>query len=134
MLIQARNGIVTAFVLVGALMVLPGTALAADPVVQFQPIPMQNDGSTLAGQEIVKFWSAKDTQDSTPTATVDWGDGTPIDTTTPTAVHDGCAATPDGSNPRRLLTRSGRRVRRHRRAAHVRRQRSVHGHGDTARV
>jgi hypothetical protein len=97
MLIQARRGIVVAVVLVAALIALPGTALAADPVVQFQPIPMPSNGSTLASQEIVKFWSAKNTMDSTPTATVDWGDGSPVDATTPTAAHVGCAATPDGT-------------------------------------
>jgi hypothetical protein len=97
MLVQARRGIVTALVLVAGALVLPVTAMAADPVVQFQPIPMQSNGSTLASQEIVKFWSSKNTQDSTPTATVDWGDGTAIDTTTPTATHDGCTATPDAS-------------------------------------
>jgi hypothetical protein len=87
---------VGAFVVAAALMMLPATALGADPVVQLQPIPMQSNGSTLATQEIVKFWSSKDTADSTPTATVDWGDSTPLDTT-PTAVHDGCTPTPDAS-------------------------------------
>ena len=99
MLALARNGIATAFVLVGALMMLPGTALAADPVVQFQPIPMQSNGSTLASQEIVKFWSSHNTADSEPTTTtINWGDGTPVDGTPPTvALKVGCTATPDGS-------------------------------------
>ncbi len=96
MLTQARNRIVAGFVLVAALIVLPATARAADPIVRFQAIPMQSNGSTLAGQEIVKVWSSHDSADSTPTVTVDWGDGTTLDVTA-TAVHDGCTATPDAS-------------------------------------